>query len=261
MNDNDIKGAFERMGPAPEAEDRMLATILAETDALARMQAPAKAQGARTHASGALQGEPPLGNHAHPENPERPCTAVRTASPNRWAASHRGTPGKHRAWKRVLPLAACLILLVGIGAFAGSLYFGSLDNKLGASMQSASIDASSEKGAAEESAASPSDGYAAVPAPAATLPRIELGGGALITIAFAGETETGEADPLLAESTLVGEEIGPATAYNEDGTETVSCTVYAYSDEQTPYAVRYGDSAVLYRAMLDTAQGEGEPAK
>lgn len=264
MNDNDIKGAFERMGPSPEAEDRMLAAILAENDTLARSQMPGNAMGAHARTSDAPQDDTVTESPVRPENLRLSNVfeaRTRTVSPHRQPASHRGAPKKRPAWRRVLPLVACLVLLAGIGAFAGTLYSGSLDSKLGASQNAAQTDSFSQESAGEKPVSSPSDGRTAAPGHAATHPLVALEDGTMLRLAFVGETQTGETEPLLADAALVGEEIGSATAHGDDGVDPMECTVFAYSDEQTPYAVRYGDDAVLYRAALDTAQGEGESEK
>ncbi|WP_139653340.1 hypothetical protein [Raoultibacter phocaeensis] len=217
MNGNDIKGAFERMGPTPEAEDRMLAAILAENDALGDSDDSMNTNGT--------------------------------------------TLKKSPAKRLVFPLAACLVLLVGIGAFAGASYFASLNSQLGgASPHAASTATLSEEAEGEKSAASPSDATPATPSPAASMPRIELEDGTLLRIASVGETEAGESEVLTADSNLVGDEIGQATARSESGAEVMDCTVYAYPDERNPYAIRYTAGTDLYLAARDDAQGEPAPA-
>ena len=72
-----LHGAYDRMAPSPEVEERMLANLLAHATA-----------------------------GTHPQ-------AVRRAARGRTAAR----PAR-RLRKAVLPLAACLVLLAGVGVFA-----------------------------------------------------------------------------------------------------------------------------------------------
>lgn len=195
MNDNDIKDAFERMGPDPDAESRMLAAIL--------------------EANAAAQTE------------------------------HTAPAHKRAVWKIVLPIAACLALLAGIGVFAAaSLSISSMNASLSASSEGAKLSADlSAESAAEKPPGLPSDESAADADPARTTPFIVLSEGSELRIA----TDDVSA-PLIAEPALVGEGIGEAEAHDESGAASRSCFVYDYADDQHPYAVRYQGDSVLYLA-------------
>lgn len=199
MNDSDIKGAFERMGPTPEAEDRMLANILATKST--------------------------VGQHA-------------------------AAPKRNNLRALALPIAACLVALAGIGMLVvGQAYFTTLGNQLGdsgSSMQEKAVEsysASPEDASSSRDEASPSIALAPN-GPAERFPAIELEDGTVLLIA-----KDGSSLPLIADEKLVGGEAQEATARSEDGAATEPCTVYAYANDKTPFAVRYPDDPACYLAV------------
>lgn len=208
MNDSDIKGAFERMGPTPEAEDRMLANILATKST--------------------------VGQHA--------------AAPKK--ARHAAAPKRNNLRALALPIAACLVVLAGIGMLVvGQAYFATLGNQLGdsgSSMQEKAVEsysASPEDASSSRDEASPSIALAPN-GPAERFPAIELEDGTVLLIA-----KDGSSLPLIADEKLVGGEAQEATARSEDGATTEPCTVYAYANDKTPFAVRYPDDPTCYLAV------------
>ena len=148
MRDEDIKGAFESLDPSAEAQARMLAGILAAADALREASGepgvPANVPQASL-AEGAIpftQGSPsaPLGPTSQ-GSPSAPQNLTSQASPlapqgnlfgqgspvaplgptGQGGSFAPGTPitplpqKRVSPWKVVLPIAACLVLAVGIG--------------------------------------------------------------------------------------------------------------------------------------------------
>lgn len=239
--DEAIAGAFARMGPSEEAEDRMLATLLATCNE-------------RSERAGELA------RVANDNTPRKPVSTI----------DSKGRRRKRRIWKVLLPAAACLVLLVGVGAFA---YYGSLSNSLssstGGSMQNLSsagttsssesakdLSASSEPsdeapqaiqdvlsenagssagGDAGSNASSDANAGADANADAdARYPFVQLASGRALRIAI-----DGAGIPLIADPSLVGAELEQATASNGTPGDAVACTVFASASTEHPYAVRY----------------------
>ena len=244
-----IARAFDRMGPSVAAEERMLAALLATC-------------GEHTAATG------PKGRD--------PVAQTGTGRSTR----------RQRAKKMLLPAAACLVLLAGVGAFA---YHGLVAAQLNGSLQGAagSGTASSSGGLASisDSAASedlgsasdgatdgapeasrddgsagapPSGGSAEAPSSDGSVNESSSGGSTgagarcpLVTLA-SGQVlriATDEAgQPLAADPALVGAEIEQATASDGTGGHDVACTVFASASDAHPYAVRYPGDAACYWA-------------
>lgn len=211
-----MKKAFERMGPTPEAEDRMLAAILAANATAANRESARTRHGA-TDAS---------------------MRASDAPAPDR-------TPiAKKRSRLLIaLPIAACLVIVVGIGVLAvgARTTVGSFDNAADTASELRS--ASSAPEASESDAIERSGSEAAEP-PALPFPIVELEDGTVLRIA-----ESGSGAPAPDEA-LVGENLGEATAHAADGA-SAACTVYRYADEQYPYAIRYADDPELHLAAED----------
>ena len=244
-----IASAFDRMGPSAAAEERMLAALIA------------------TYGDGAAAADPAR------RGPVERTGAVRGAR-------------RPRAGKVLLPAAACLVLLAGVGALAyqglvaaqlnGSLQGAAGSGTASSSGELASISdsaASEDLGSASDGAtggapeASRDDGSAGAPpsggseeAPSSDGSVNEsssgdsTGAGArcpLVTLA-SGQVlhiATDEAgQPLAANPALVGTAIEQATASDGAGGPAVTCTVFASASDAHPYAVRYPGDAACYWA-------------
>lgn len=244
-----IASAFDRMGPSAAAEERMLAALIA------------------TYGDGAAAADPAR------RGPVERTGAVRGAR-------------RPRAGKVLLPAAACLVLLAGVGALAyqglvaaqlnGSLQGAAGSGTASSSGELASISdsaASEDLGSASDGAtggapeASRDDGSAGAPpsggseeAPSSDGSVNEsssgdsTGAGArcpLVTLA-SGQVlhiATDEAgQPLAADPALVGTAIEQATASDGAGGPAVTCTVFASASDAHPYAVRYPGDAACYWA-------------
>lgn len=157
---------------------------------------------------------------------------------------------RRRVTHIVLPIAACLVLLTGVGVLALSWTEANFN------LQMTAQGTSSAGEAAPESAATPElatiyDGLDATPrtsdpAGAADVnhPLVHLSTGELIRIVF---TEEG---PLAANPATLGNELEHTQAFNETEDESVSCTVLATSDETYPYAVRFEDGSTYLAAPV-----------
>lgn len=238
--DEAIAAAFARMGPSEETEDRMLAALLATCD----------------------EGSEHTEKRAQVANDNTPRKSVLTIDP-------KGRRRKRRIGKALLPAAACLVLLVGVGAFA---YYGSLSNSLSSTdssmhdLSSAGTTSSAEStkdpstnsepsdeapqviqdvlsenagssasGDAGSNASSDASAGADANADAdARYPFVRLASGRTLRIAI---DDAGI--PLIANPSLVGTELEQATASNGTPGDTVTCTVFASTSTEHPYAVRY----------------------
>lgn len=245
-----IAGAFDRMGPSPAAEERMLAALLATCGDNEAAAGPAGC-GPIAPVSGTVRGA------------RRP-----------------------RAGKVLLPAAACLVLLAGVGALAyqglvaaqlngslqgavGSGTASSAGELAGISDSAASENLGSASGGTMDGApeASRSDGSAGEPpsggsaeAPSsdgsvnensssggtgagARCPLVTLASGQVLRIAT---DEAGQ--PFAADPGLVGAAIEQATASDGAGEHAVTCTVFASASDAHSYAVRYPGDAACYWA-------------
>ena len=244
-----IASAFDRMGPSAAAEERMLAALIATCG-----DGAAAADLAR-------------------RGPVERTGAVRGAR-------------RLRAGKVLLPAAACLVLLAGVGALAyqglvAAQLNGSLQGAAGSGTASSSGElasiadsaAADDLGAAPAGAATgapaarrddgsagapPSGGSAEAPSSDGSVNESSsgdsTGAGArcpLVTLA-SGQVlhiATDEAgQPLAANPALVGAAIEQATASDGAGGPAVTCTVFASASDAHPYAVRYPGDAACYWA-------------
>ena len=211
-----LHGAYDRMAPSPEVEERMLANLLA-------------------HACG----------HAP--------AGVRRATRGRTAAR----PAR-RLRKAVLPLAACLVLLAGVGVIAA----GGAQNPLDALRASCGNFRNSSyapdaggSGAVPESGTIPESDVAAPESGGdgtdddadsdARYPFVRLSSGELIRIAL------GEDGPLVADPAFLGNELETARAFNRAEAQTAPCTVFATTDESHPFAVRFDDGQAFLADPVD----------
>ncbi len=216
MTDNEVKQAFDRMSPDPEAEERMLANILsaAESAAPASFAPDAEYEGFK----------------AAPASPAR---------------------SRRRPARVILPLAACLVLLAGIGVFAASLY--SLDMRpTAATQENSSGEAPRTDG--PDGKDDPATGdfaplanstspYGAAPY-AQEYPLIDAGDQGVLKLVNPKQPSQAKAD-----AGKVGEFITEASAYKDLKEEPIPCKVFAYpSDSGILYAVLYPDAAVYYLA-------------
>ena len=244
-----IASAFDRMGPSAAAEERMLAALIAT-----------------------------CGDGATPADPARRGPVERTG-----AVRDARRP---RAGKVLLPAAACLVLLAGVGALAyqglvAAQLNGSLQGAAGSGTASssgglASISdsaASEDLGSASDGAADgapeasrddgsagapPSGGSAEAPSSDGSVNESSSGGSTgagarcpLVALA-SGQVLRIATDkagqPLAADPALVGAAIEQATASDGAGGPAVTCTVFASASDAHPYAVRYPGDAACYWA-------------
>lgn len=217
MIDRDVREAYERMTPTPEAEAHMLAALLAENGRAA------------SHAA-----EPKDGRAAVAEPKRKPKHAAEALR-------------RRSARAFLLPLAACLVILAGIGAAALS-YLDALNGNLAASMSGTDEPVGAmllEDELSEEApeGATPSAESAEPGDAAKNLPVIRTETGVLLRIAA---DESG--NPIVGAEALVGTEFDRAQATGEGGVSSMACTVFAYGDERYPYAVRYDGGSVFYLA-------------
>ena len=244
-----IASAFDRMGPSAAAEERMLAALIAT-----------------------------CGDGATPADPARRGPVERTG-----AVRDARRP---RAGKVLLPAAACLVLLAGVGALAyqglvAAQLNGSLQGAAGSGTASssgglASISdsaASEDLGSASDGAADgapeasrddgsagapPSGGSAEAPSSDGSVNESSSGGSTgagarcpLVALA-SGQVLRIATDkagqPLAADPALVGAAIEQATASDGAGGPAVTCTVFASASDAHPYAERYPGDAACYWA-------------
>lgn len=215
------------MGPTPEAEDRMLAAILAANAAAANRE-PARTRHGASDA--------PMRTSDAPEPAPKPASAP---EPDRAPAAKRRTQ-----LLIALPIAACLVIAIGIGALAAGTHTKS------ASYRNAADTASEPRSASSAPEASESDAIGrnmpeAAEASNSLFSIIELEDGTVLRIVA---SDSGAPAP---DEALVGESLGQAAARNADGTSAVACTVYRYADERYPYAIRYADDPELRLAAED----------
>ncbi|MEG2024465.1 MAG: hypothetical protein RRZ85_02835, partial [Gordonibacter sp.] len=233
--------AFDDMGPSDEAERRMLAALTA-AEAERHRNGPT----ARTATNGK----------------RHEADAIARSAAARKIASRR----RHQIWKFAVPIAACLVLLAGVGAWAlgggGNSGAGNLAASSGgsASLESdgSSLDivvpapgsnAESAPGGesgnyqedAPHDAADSSSEPAGIPSNADLV--IELSTGQRLRYALDENGALRHADPALVgealESTFVVDGLGGTSP-------STPCTVHAYPDAAYPYAVRTEGSAAYY---------------
>ncbi len=178
---------------------------------------------------------------------------VRRATRGRTAAR----PAR-RLRKAVLPLAACLVLLAGVGVFAA----GGAQNPLDALRASSGNVRNSSyapdaggSGAVPESGTIPESDVAAPESGGdgtdddadsdARYPFVRLSSGELIRIAL------GEDGPLVADPAFLGNELETARAFNRAEAQTAPCTVFATTDESHPFAVRFDDGQAFLADPVD----------
>ena len=234
MNERDIRHAFETMGPSEEAQGRMLANILGAAD---RMR------------EAAVQ-EAPVQEAAMQEAP----------SPIAFQPQKR-----HHPWRIALPIAACLVLAVGIGVMvyaSGSLQSGSPSSS--ASMAQGSGPGSSGGSGSNGLGAQGSDSQKESSAPEGA-PQGSVSDQApttsfeyyIIEIPGLGTTSVINPDDpgqSLADAGRVGDEMCRAIAYNSDESRSVECTVFEYaSTDLSCLAIQFPDDPNYY-LVLDPAK-------
>ena len=230
MDDKSIKGAFEAMSPSEEAQDRMLANILAAADGMREEAAPIP----------------------FPQQRRR------------------------RPWKVALPIAACLVLAVGVGLMAYTSGF--LRDKASLSSESTAqgnasygteggdtdsgtgglndndndTDASASK--SPEAASEPEesmDDQRLVPALPSSLEYF------IIDIPSRGTTfiiNPDDPKKSLADTSRVGNKICLATAYNSDKSRSIECTVFEYAaTDLSCLAIQFPKDSNYY-LVLDPAK-------
>lgn len=168
-----------------------------------------------------------------PEAEERMLSNLREAA----AAAPSTRRGANRRVAHIaLPIAACLVLLAGVGALV-------LGN--GTSEQYLQMGATSAQ--APESAALAASSTRAGTAAGDTdirYPLVRLSSGELIRVAL------GEDGPLAADPAIIGDELESAQAFNEVESQTVTCMVFSTTDATYPYAVRFDDGSTYLAAPV-----------
>jgi len=256
MNERDIKQAFDNVNPSSEAENRMLANILAAADA-ARQNETEQPQ-----ESNVIDFPPPTVPSAANNLKDYPPPVA--------------SPQKRRSpWKIALPIAASVVLVLGVGfavlntasplqIFDKVFTQSAPESTSGGAPESTpeSAYSSAEEAEANNAAEQPlGDALPPSASPETQEPlanndtamkylrapelRFMPAASEYFTIELSDgrrSTLLGNANPWisLAEPNLVGKELYVAKAYNPDFTFSVPCFLYEYysSDEQY-YAVKY----------------------
>lgn len=249
-----VREAYERMTPSVQAEERMLAALIAAQE----MQAEKSEEDARSAA-----------NHRQARFADAQVNAGRETN---GAAAHRRVhaqvrPARTKAQRAAIALAACLAAaFIGIGAL---VTMGQPSSMLGASAgssQSAASSAENENlgaalgGSANEEASAPDSSDSASSStnnesgepnssPLSSdqdvrYPHIALDSGIELEIAH---DEYGVA--IAAAQSDIASKPQTATASNDLG-ETAECHVYESTDESPyPYVVSFDDSGQLFFAQ------------
>lgn len=230
--DDAVASAFDRMGPSEEAEARMLAAVLAARGECALPTA---------RETGGL-----------------PLKPIVTACPTQ----QRKTARTSRFILQAVAAAACLVLVVGVGAFglyASSLSGRNASSSLEGAVQSVGDSASAgssaepsknaptsdetpqtDQSVGSDNASSSSGGSADADA---RYPLVRLASGQTLRIVL---DDAGR--PLVADPSLVGAEFERAPAFGGAVGDATSCTVFASEDVAHPFAVRYDGDDRYYWA-------------
>ncbi|MBX9033829.1 hypothetical protein HCH03_07725 [Gordonibacter massiliensis] len=228
--DDAVASAFDRMGPSEEAEARMLAAVLA-------------ARGERALPTARETGGLPL----------KPIVA---ACPTQ----QRKTARTSRFVLQAVAAAACLVLVVGVGAFG--LYASSLSGRNASSSLEGAVQSVGDSASAGSSAEPSKDAPTSDETPQtdqsvgsassssggsadadARYPLVRLASGQTLRIAL---DDAGR--PLAADPSLVGAEFERAPAFGGAVGDATSCTVFASEDVAHPFAVRYDGDDRYYWA-------------
>ena len=230
--DQQIHDAFDKVELSEEAQDRMLAILLAAQERTQVREVPADAEPSEA--------------------------AARVAEPGE--AEVIPVPPRRMPWQRWLPLAAVLVLAIVVVRVTSLGGKAASEQSVGAAAADSAVapgESAKSLGEAEESAtanelASPT----AYDAEAEdvdelestwpvglveTYPRITLEDGTVLT-ALRDAQFVDEVD-----SERVGELVATGTATPFDATESVPCEVYRLLNEDDAYAVRYEDEETFWR--------------
>ena len=200
-----------------------------------------------------------------PEAEERMLTDLLAhANAHAPAGRHQAARGQaaarptRRLRKAVLPLAACLVLLAGVGVFAAGGAQNPLDAlraSSGNSHYSSPAPDAGASGAVPESGTIPESDVAAPESGGggtddaadsdARYPFVRLSSGELIRIAL------GEDGPLVADPALLGNAAETARAFSGAEAQTAPCSVFATTDESHPFAVRFEDGQAFLADPID----------
>lgn len=140
---------------------------------------------------------------------------------------------KPATWKKALPLAACLVLALGLGTFA--LWQTNLNANLSGGASSTA--SSAPQSGATTSSAAPSSSDRDV-----RYPFITLSSGEQLRVALADD------GPVLADPSIIGEEFEETLATNDVEPDALPCTVFTTTNAEHPYAVRYAGDDAFYLA-------------
>ena len=231
MNENDIKQALDQIEPSDEALSRMLTNILSANEQSARESSDS--YNATSEANNA------------PEN--TPASKISAKKGGRWRVA--------------LPVAASLILLLGVGIFVVNQELftpGSMDANFSAMSSKSTAESSSESALAEQDMPPNADEESAYSNSsenlidsshlAQTYPLIESPSLGRLSIIDNGESANSSAD-----TNLVGAKIEEGIAKSPSGEAEISCTIYEYiSPDVVYYAIQYDGDTNYYRASTLT---------
>lgn len=151
-------------------------------------------------------------------------------------AAQQGAPKRRvKALRLVVPLAACLVLLAGVGVLALN---GALSASLDETLDAASGTVADPSSASELSAI----GDALESDFDLRFPFVTLSSGERLRVALGDEA------PLTADPAHVGDELERTVATGPDEASSAPCTVFATSDPDHPFAIRYDDDTTFYLA-------------
>lgn len=147
----------------------------------------------------------------------------------------QASPKKHSAWKIALPLAACLVLLTGVGALTYNTF---LKTQLSQVAQMTGADKNMSSEFSEEAAAPLPETELSLQYPLVISEEV----GRLYLIDAKNPSQE------IADPSLVGNKIDEAIATSEDGSKSFMCTIYEYPDELPRYAIQYEGDSTFYLA-------------
>lgn len=244
MNDKDIKQAFENMGPRDEARRRMLDNLLTSVQENA-IEAPSQTGPTAANSTPATGQET---STVKPGELPRP-----KANPG--ATS---TPTKQRSRRLItLPIAASLILLLGIGALTIPSLISSPESiEFAASSTSQkSSDSTSEETAQDSSAEILNESTPLSieeSSASGSLNALNLGSEYPIiktSFGYLYLVDNGQSAASLVDEAAIGQEIEVAIAYTEDEAESISCILYDCPTFDTlSFAVKYEGDDTYYLA-------------
>lgn len=151
------------------------------------------------------------------------------------ASSTRRRANRHVA-RIALPVAACLVLLTGVGALVLGNGVNEQYLQMGATSAQVPESAAPEAFSARTGAVKDDTDI--------RYPLVRLSSGELIRIT------PDEGDPLAADPAVIRNELESAQAFNETEDQTAPCTIFSTTDATYPYAVRFDDDSTYLAAPV-----------